>query len=64
MSRRGFPPIVESWMYGDPGEIGDALMRRSERAASRPAQPQHLERDRYYTQARRAKIREAMRSKR
>lgn len=51
---------MPAWMYRDPGEIVDALMTRTQRLEQRTA-PVHasasIDRDRYYTMARRAEVR-------
>lgn len=58
-----WPPVVESWMYRDPADIGDALVRRTGRQQPAPsARP--AERDRYYTQARKVAISRAMKGRR
>ena len=59
--------IVEAWMWRDPGEIIDDLLRRSARierrgeAISMRVVEQRPERDRYYTQARRLHVKQLMR---
>ena len=61
-----WPLIVESWLYRDPGENPDALLARSARltrpCGSGPAPATH--RDRYYRQARRFSVMQAMRGRR
>lgn len=54
-----FPRVVEAWMYSDPAEIADALVARTLRIETpRPVQASaSVERDRYYTMARRAEVR-------
>jgi hypothetical protein len=61
-----WPVIVESWLYRDPGENPDALLARSARIERAPCQaaPGSTHRDRYYRQARRFSVRQAMRGKR
>lgn len=56
--------IVESWLWRDPAEIVDRMMKRAARHAARE---QGLElgraepaRDRYYTMARRVEVRDAV----
>jgi hypothetical protein len=60
--------IVPAWMWRDPQEIIEGLLRISERAESSatpstgaPA-PNHAPRDRYYTMARRLPVKQLMRS--
>lgn len=55
-----WPSVAEAWMYRDPAEVGDALIRRTARIEQpRPAKVQASAsaRDRYYTMARRAEVR-------
>jgi len=71
-----WPTISEAWTYGDPQDIADALLGRSariERRASSPAgrggaaisgPPACTNRDRYYRQARRLHIIDAMKGRR
>ena len=61
-----WPAIVESWLYRDPGENPDALLGRSARIERTPCQPvpRSTHRDRYYRQARRLQVMQAMRGKR
>lgn len=73
------PDIVEAWLWNDPGEIIEPLMRRTdrlERRARGDAEPLPIVnetlsapnavvvRDRYYTQARRLHVKHLMRGKR
>ena len=59
--------IVERWLWDPPGDIIERLVARSERSLGRGGtisvgvarQP----RDRYYTQARRLHVKQAMRGK-
>ena len=61
-----WPPVVEAWLYRDPGENPDALLARSARlnrpCGSGPAPATH--RDRYYRQARQLCVRRAMKGSR
>ncbi|HJT63096.1 MAG TPA: hypothetical protein VJ797_15610 [Burkholderiales bacterium] len=66
-----WPPVVEAWLYGDPAEIGDALVARLQRDTLRASRvrtcaPQcvRVPRDRYYTQARRLHVKQLMRGRR
>ena len=71
-----WPTVAEAWTYRDPQEIVDALLGRSarlERRASSPAgqpgacisgPPACTNRDRYYRQARRLHVRQAMKGSR
>ena len=60
-----WPPVVEAWLYRDPADCADALIARSERLRDRAEVqvegPTKRERDRYYTRARRERIRRIMR---
>lgn len=65
------PDIVPSWMWRPPGEIIEDLIAHSDRRAqrleakacdvSRETKCGAVRRDRYYTQARRLRVRELMR---
>ena len=62
-----WPTVVESWLYRDPGEHGDALLARAARlgrpfSVCSPA-PCHPGRDRYYTMARRFHVRQLMKGR-
>ena len=61
-----WPPVVEAWLYRDPGENPDALLARSARIERGPCQPAPVatQRDRYYRQARRLCVMQAMRVRR
>ena len=65
-----WPPVVESWLYLDPSQRGDALMARSARLGHRATSPtvgpcaSHPARDRYYTMARRLHIAQVMKGRR
>jgi hypothetical protein len=63
-----WPPVVESWLYRDPAEHGDALLARAAKlvrpAASCAPAPAHTRRDRYYTMARRLHVKQAMKGQR
>ena len=65
-----WPTIAEAWTYRDPQEIADALIGRSarlRRGASSPAPSTcapSTTRDRYYRQARRLHVRQAMKGTR
>jgi hypothetical protein len=64
-----WPPVVERWMYDDPGEHADALIRRSDRQATRAAEHERAiavpaeKKDRYYRQARRLHVKRVMRGR-
>lgn len=72
------PDIVEAWLWNDPGEIIEPLMRRTDRLERRARADAELlpvvsetlgaphavvVRDRYYTQARRLHVKQLMRGK-
>ena len=62
-----WPPVVESWLYLDPAEHGDALLARAARLG-RPSglcspAPCHPDRDRYYTMARRVHVKQLMKGR-
>lgn len=60
-----WPSIAPVWMYRDPAEIADGLLRASTKVqACAPASPCPPPRDRYYTQARRFHVKQLMRGKR
>ena len=65
-----WPTVAEAWMYRDPQEIVDALVGRSarlERGTSSPATSTcapSTNRDRYYRQARRLHVKQAMKGRR
>ena len=65
-----WPTIAEAWTYRDPQEIADALVARSarnERVTSSPVPSTcapSTTRDRYYRQARRLHVRQAMKGPR
>ena len=65
-----WPTVTEAWMYGDPAEICDGLIRRSERQQRRAAEHEKSiavpqpKRDRFHTQARRIHIKQVMRGRR
>ena len=53
--------LAEAWLWRPPGEIIEALLRRSERIGRRgetlsSCLPERPQRDRYYTQARRLRV--------
>jgi hypothetical protein len=78
-ARMKWPVIAEAWTYRDPQEVADALIGRTarlDRRASRP-EPQAaacpdrgqgkapaINRDRYYRQARRLHVLQAMKGSR
>ena len=60
--------IVEAWLWRDPGEIIDGLLRRSDKTERRGEAvserlPDRQPRDRYYTQARRLHVKQLMRGR-
>ena len=60
--------IVEAWLWRDPGEIIEGLLRRSARLDRRGETislrlPDRRPRDRYYTQARRLHLKQLMKGK-
>ena len=60
--------IVEAWLWRPPGDIIERLMARSERCGRRgeallTREPDHQPHDRYYTQARRLRVKQAMKGK-
>ena len=62
-----WPTIAEAWTYRDPQEIADALISRSARTgrgSSSPACSPSTNRDRYYRQARRLHVLQAMKGQR
>ena len=65
-----WPVIAERWMYGDPQEIADALISRSARVGRSTSSPatstcsRSTNRDRYYRQARRLHVLQAMKGSR
>lgn len=65
-----WPTVAEAWMYGDPADICDGLIARSDRQARRADEHERAlavprtDRDRHYTQARRIHIKTIMRGKR
>jgi len=65
-----WPTVAEAWMYRDPQEIVDALVGRSARMEHRPGTPATTpsapctNRDRYYRQARRLHVKQAMKGRR
>jgi hypothetical protein len=63
-----WPTIAEAWTYRDPQEIADALISRSARIERGPSSPatcsRSTSRDRYYRQARRLHVRQAMKGTR
>ena len=65
-----WPTIAEAWTYRDPQEIADALITRSARVARGPSSPApstcepSTTRDRYYRQARRLHVLQAMKGHR
>jgi hypothetical protein len=65
-----WPTISEAWTYRDPQEIADALIGRSARLGRGPSSPApsmcapSTIRDRYYRQARRLHVRQAMKGHR
>lgn len=58
-----WPKVCPAWMYGDPANIVDGLLRSSAKvqacAPAGPCQP----RDRYYTQARRFHMKQVMKGR-
>jgi hypothetical protein len=59
-----WPAVCPAWMYRDPAEIVDDLLRAGAKVqACAPAEPCR-QRDRYYTQARRFHVKQLMRGKR
>ena len=64
-----WPTIAEAWTYRDPQEIVDALLRRSGSVVRRPScqiegPAPCVNRDRYYRQARRLHVLQAMKGSR
>lgn len=58
-----WPKVSPAWMYGDPAEIVDGLLRASTKVqACAPAEPCR-QRDRYYTQARRFHVKQLMKGR-
>lgn len=60
--------IVPAWMWRDPEEIIEGLLALSSRSSPRltigmPAAVPRVDRDRYYTQARRLHVKQLMRGK-
>lgn len=61
-----WPRIAEAWMYRDPQDIVDGLIALHARRDRTPAmsEPSPVQRDRYYTQARRLHVRQVMKGRR
>ena len=62
-----WPPVVEAWLYRDPGEHCDALLARAARLG-RPSiscspSPCRVGKDRYYTMFRRFHVRQLMKGR-
>jgi hypothetical protein len=58
-----WPRVSPAWMYGDPANVVDSLLRASPRVqACAPAEPCRP-RDRYYTQARRFHVKQLMKGR-
>jgi hypothetical protein len=60
-----WPAIAPAWMYRDPAEIADALLRAGSRVQTpAPAACPDTVRDRYYTAARRFHVKQVMKGRR